>query len=1252
MDPVSLLASVEAIAEGAFQIISYINTVKEGGKQRMRILTELNSLWMVLKLVEAHFETEDEELDQTWIKAIAVLSEDSGLFDQIGEILESLNKKLQPKMGFRKAIQSVRWPFDKPEVDTLVSQLDRLKNGINLALTSTSALAIREIHTDTKSLRSVAAVAETKAYLAWISSLNFLKQQSEFIRQARQGTGEWFLKRKDFQKWKDAETGMLWCPGIPGAGKTFLASIIFDHLQEISQGQNHAVLIAYCGYNETKSQSIDNLVAAIVKQVIQIQPDKAESPTKHSVGISLAEMYRSHSKKETFPSLPELRKLLHEELKKFEKCYIIIDALDEIADEPKRLELLDLLSAERLNVLITSRRLDNIADLFSTDVLCDGCEDGNARVHYHCRQCGGYGFDLCESCFEQGFTCAEEGHYTIKRFVAATISIEATRSDIRNYVQWRIDHEARLLDCVTKKQVLREQIAVTLVQQSNGMFLLAKLHMDALSTKRTPKAVQATLRTLPTEIAGTYEQAMSRIEATNEDDRRLAMNLLRWIVFAARALTVEELEHATSVVPNSHEIDSDEIVSASDLTSLCAGLVVIDASNILRLVHFSAQSYLQDNRTKWFSDGDFDIAQTCLTYLTFKEFEMGPCSGQNERRDFVARSNDYPLLDYACTYWGIHVSRSKDATALTKQALHLLQSKTLRQSSVQALWYSDNPTLAGWDAKEQVEAIHLASYCGLADVVTALIRDGSVIDCKDSMGTTPLMYAVNGGSLSVVRLLLRHEADPNMICDRGSSALHRAIAANEMKIAKVLLEQPMIDLEITDASRGEKTPLMLTVTYGSPELLELILKKPNVDVNRHTGSYKTTLLTLAAATGDAQVVRQILCHSKIDVNKRNKWCSALTEAATQGFFSVVEALLDHDADPEIQEGPNHSSGTALNRAIDHGHNAIVRLLLQRGANAKVVDVYNRTIVHSAAVNGRTETLKILYEANCGVDINAQGSNGRTALHDAAYFDYCSTIEILFKNGARTDILDNDHRSPLGVAKDQGQLAALELLTKLRKQEEARDKAEGRVLSHPRSIPTNDIRAAFLSAAKSGHTDIVKSTLAYLKTDSTIDINTVDLDRHSALHYAVQGGNIAILQALIAAEGIDLNIQDRLERTPLHWTAIYGRQKAATILLDTGRVDLTIRDHFEETALTTAMERGRSKLAVLLMENGAWPPKHHMQDALCYAAFKGGSVQLCEKLVRDGGADPSRKNSDGEAPYHLAEYAGNKEAAAALLRLCE
>ena len=113
MDPISavgLLASISSLADGAFNIVSFINTIREGGKQRLRLFTELNSLWMVLKLLEGHFDAEDEDLGEPWLRTIAVLDEDDGIFDQIQAAFDNLMSRLQPKTGHRKVVQTLRWP--------------------------------------------------------------------------------------------------------------------------------------------------------------------------------------------------------------------------------------------------------------------------------------------------------------------------------------------------------------------------------------------------------------------------------------------------------------------------------------------------------------------------------------------------------------------------------------------------------------------------------------------------------------------------------------------------------------------------------------------------------------------------------------------------------------------------------------------------------------------------------------------------------------------------------------------------------------------------------------------------------------------------------------------------------------------------------------------------------------------------------------------------------------------------------------
>ncbi|KAL8722851.1 MAG: hypothetical protein Q9225_000738 [Loekoesia sp. 1 TL-2023] len=469
MEPISaigLLASIETLAEGAFKLVSLINTIKQGGQQRLRLFTELNSLWTVLKHLESHFDPEEQEISEQWLDTIRVLDQKDGIFDQISAVFDSLTDRLQPKMGHRKVLQTLRWPFNKSEVDELTVHLERLKSTVNLAYNSTNAAVIREIQSDTKYIKQSTANEEVKAIIDWISNLNFLKQQADFVNQdqVQEGTGQWFLRSTEFQQWTSSHEAMLWCPGIMGAGKTYLASIAVEHLKNTRGDQNIAVLVLYCGFNEAKTQSIDNLVAALIKQILQLRPE---------VNEDIKKLYKEKSATGVSPKLDKLTTLLRAELAKFDDCFIVVDGLDEMLNESTRQSLLETLNYGKVNIMITSRPLNSIRELFSSigDIICDGCEKEYFRFMYHCKQCLGYGFDLCEDCHGKGMRCPEDGHYLVKTFGTLVVKIEATPADIRNYVEWRIDHESKLFDSVNKKKNLREEIASKIVQQAKGMYV-------------------------------------------------------------------------------------------------------------------------------------------------------------------------------------------------------------------------------------------------------------------------------------------------------------------------------------------------------------------------------------------------------------------------------------------------------------------------------------------------------------------------------------------------------------------------------------------------------------------------------------------------------------------------------------------------------------------------------------------------------------------------------------------------------------
>ncbi|KAJ7431865.1 hypothetical protein FB451DRAFT_409316 [Mycena latifolia] len=73
--------------------------------------------------------------------------------------------------------------------------------------------------------------AEEKEILNWITSLNFFQRQADVFRAWQPGTGEWLLSDATFKNWTLGTRGVLWCRGIPGAGKTVLASVVVNYLR-------------------------------------------------------------------------------------------------------------------------------------------------------------------------------------------------------------------------------------------------------------------------------------------------------------------------------------------------------------------------------------------------------------------------------------------------------------------------------------------------------------------------------------------------------------------------------------------------------------------------------------------------------------------------------------------------------------------------------------------------------------------------------------------------------------------------------------------------------------------------------------------------------------------------------------------------------------------------------------------------------------------------------------------------------------
>ncbi|RKF64339.1 putative zz type zinc finger domain-containing protein [Erysiphe neolycopersici] len=98
------------------------------------------------------------------------------------------------------------------------------------------------------------------------------------------------------------------------------------------------------------------------------------------------------------------------------ECSYKFDTKDDshIASVPKK-NIMDQRICEDFDIKKTS--ISSFSDLYALTVFCNSCSSSISGEHYHCSNCDGGDFDLCQKCVENGTLCYSEDHWLIKRFI-------------------------------------------------------------------------------------------------------------------------------------------------------------------------------------------------------------------------------------------------------------------------------------------------------------------------------------------------------------------------------------------------------------------------------------------------------------------------------------------------------------------------------------------------------------------------------------------------------------------------------------------------------------------------------------------------------------------------------------------------------------------------------------------------------------------------------------------------------------------
>ena len=517
-----------------------------------------------------------------------------------------------------------------------------------------------------------------------------------------------------------------------------LSSIVIDHLQRRFRSENKPVIYIYLNHKDSHDQGLPNLVGSLLRQLVQYLGE----PSKRIKQLRDTRRNDSRTLVEAF----------HKEIASFERVCVIIDALDESIDATTRNELLELLhdpSTKNLSLLITSRPLEN--KFGRANATCDRCGLQSPREFYHCTICSDGNFDLCDSCVRKGSSCSNALHPLTKLYACTKIEIAASEADLKKYIDHKVATEDKLVTICRKDPNAKSSIVEKVIDAADGMFLAAKLLMDILKTKATPRALRRELEVMPETLGGIYDATLKRIEGQDEDDANLAKRIISWIVWSKRALRKAELLQALAVSPGDRDIDTREILEEDFLFSVTAGSVLVDYKGYVRLVHYTTQDYFENSKGRWFPDGPLEIATTTLTYLNFRRLQEFDHDSSSEQQ---ARHEAYPFFTHAIDYWSDHTLECYNLSQELQKAVMTFLCDPLKVAALYGIG---------------MNGIHVCAMLGLDDLITDLLKAGIDINLKNvdplaqtDWGNTPLIYACSKNRLSTVKMLLKNGSSINV----------------------------------------------------------------------------------------------------------------------------------------------------------------------------------------------------------------------------------------------------------------------------------------------------------------------------------------------------------------------------------------------------------------------------------------------------------------------------------------------------------
>ena len=641
-------------------------------------------------------------------------------------------------------------------------------------------------------------------------------------------------------------------------------SCVVDEISRGMLGQPVSVAYVYFDYTNPKSQLVDNVVRSLLVQLLLLQS---------TVPCEIEDLYDEYSRRSVTPATSIFKRHLFTIFSSSPTSFVLFDALDEILPENAAaiMDQIKAIAESGVRVFCTSNTVSVRAQLGEP---------------------------------------------------AATVEIRAHDDDMTNYLtakmnrEWEYDGE------------FKPEIVQTLVEKAAGKFapreipsdssfLLVMFQLDFVLSFSEPQDSLEALERLPPYLDAAYHEVMQRIERGKA--KGAAVKALSWIFQARRPLTIDELREAISIRPfRQTALQPKFLIREDSLLKYCQGLIVIDengADDSVRTVRFTHPT-VRDFLAKAYMDKlltEADLAKLCLTYLTFDEFELGPC---HDTYTLLRQMGNHRLWRYCVENWGGHTrGEAEEDPEVVRGVCNLLASTAGRSSMHQLILSQHGFTKTVFVSSDPVRVL---AEEGLATIYKYLLQmDPKTLSHIDQLSihtpllsakdadTDPLLIAVGNGHCHMATALLDCGSDVNVRSTKGETPLHIAARRGYPEAISLLLARGAI-VEAHD--KRLRTALHVACKYGHREIV-LRLSDAGADLNAQDQEGWTPL-HYAAAHGCLDVSILLERGSDLSVRDRRGF-TALETAARAADVLNFEIIFRATVHRTMIEQPSTSDVTPV-----------------------------------------------------------------------------------------------------------------------------------------------------------------------------------------------------------------------------------------------------------------------------------------------------------------------------------------------------